>query len=150
MSLVKIPVINATVPAKFSNLGIIINQTGQEWWRAFNGNRSDYWNGVGVNCTNYLFIAFDDDYLLSSLLLMKSSILPHAPITINIYLDANASNFLQYFFFTPAVGVAQNFTRFFNQTLKSLPINQVLLGIVPDNPGYSLYLYELTFFGFRY
>ena len=60
-----IPVINGTMPAKFSYLGTRLNFSGAEWWNAFDNNRYTYWNALVGYVMNIILISFDDEYLLS-------------------------------------------------------------------------------------
>ena len=90
MPIMYINVTNGAVPAKFINSSAI-NVTGYEWWRAFDGNLSDYWTAYVPNTINYLLVTFNDEYLLASLQLTIMGHVLEDPQTIGVYLDENAT-----------------------------------------------------------
>jgi hypothetical protein len=66
MTLINITVINASVPISFPNSSKI-NQTGTQWYRAFDNNITTFWAAGYGTVINYLLVTFDNEYLLSSL-----------------------------------------------------------------------------------
>ena len=87
MSVVKLNVINGTLPGNFSKLVITLNAGGYEWWRAFDNNINTFWNALSNTVLDYMLITFDDEYLLNSLQLTVYCDVTHDPKIIDVYLD---------------------------------------------------------------
>ncbi|CAF1154031.1 unnamed protein product [Adineta ricciae] len=150
MRIVQMPVISGTLPSKFSYVDESFNASGVEWWRAFDGNIYTYWNRLGsYQVLDYIFITFNDSYLLNSLQLTVYGDGAHDPKIINIYLDENGTCLAQSFWFPQT----NNFTTFplnyFNTSVKPLATKHALLSIERWSV-YQAYLFELTFFGGLY
>ena len=151
MSLVRIPVINGTLPGNFSNLDITLNHTGYEWWKAFDNNIYTFWNAYSTTVHDYLLVTFDDEYLLSSLQLTVLGDMWHDPKTIDVYLDENAIYLGQSFSF-PLINNYSYLTfetSSFNSISKPLVTKQVML-VIDRWSGNQVWLFELTFFGALY
>ncbi|CAF1123952.1 unnamed protein product [Adineta ricciae] len=152
MSVVRIPVIGGTLPAQFSNLGIELNTTGDEWWRAFDNNIYTIWNPHSYLVPAYLWITFDDKYLLSSFQLTIYGDAWHDPKTIYVYLDENAM-YLGQLFTYPAINNGTYYLTLspslFNITNNPLATNQLLLMINPWETN-QVWGCEFTFFGGLY
>ena len=152
MSVVRIPVIGGTVPAQFSNLSIELNTTGDEWWRAFDNDIYTIWNPQSYLVPDYLWITFDDKYLLNSFQLTIYGDAWHDPKTIYMYLDENATYLGQSFSY-PAIDNGTYYLTLspslFNITNNPLATNQLLLVIDPWETN-QVWGCEFTFFGGLY
>jgi hypothetical protein len=128
MTLMNITVINGTVPINFLNSSKI-NSTNLQWYRAFDNNIATDWGAGIVNVINYLFITFDNEYLLSSLQLTIIGSGTFDPQTIYIYLDTNATCLGQSFWFPQITNSTFTFAPSqFNTSSRPLVAKQVLLG----------------------
>ncbi|CAF1308819.1 unnamed protein product [Adineta ricciae] len=145
MSVVRIPVIGGTSQAQFSNLGIELNTTGDEWWRAFDNDIYTIWNPHSYLLPDYLCITFNDKYLLSSFQLTIYDDAWHDPKTIYMYLGQSFSypainNGTYYHTLSPIL---------FNIANNPLATNQLLLMINPWKTN-QVWECEFTFFGGLY
>jgi hypothetical protein len=86
---VNVFIINGTVPAKYQSLGIVLNETNYEWYRAFDGNLSTFWNSETYNVPAYIFLTFDKLYRLNSLQLTVTGGIRHDPETMDVFFDEN-------------------------------------------------------------
>ena len=129
------------------------NLPGFEWWRAFNGNLTDYWYPV-ANYTNasFLWITFDDEYFLQSLRVFRAGAnLGIRPKTVTIYLDENATSFVETFgSYGVIVNPGWNPRNFFSGSITSVPIKQILIKVTTFSLIEPVNLYEVIFSGFRY
>ncbi|UJR12655.1 hypothetical protein I4U23_016829 [Adineta vaga] len=151
MTVLKIPVIDAILPAKFSNFDMSFNSSGEEWWRAFDNSIYTYWNRYGNDhVLDYVFFTFNDTYLLDSLQLTVVGDVTHDPKIIDVYIDENGTCFGQSFSFPQATS---NFYTFpssnFNTSVKPLATNHVLL-VIERWSMFQTYIAELTFSGGLY
>jgi hypothetical protein len=150
MTLVNITAINGAVPSNFPNSSKI-NTTGFEWFRAFDNNITTYWGAGYGTVINYLLVAFNNEYLLSSLQLSIRGIGTLDPQTIYVYLDANATCLGQSFWFPKITNSTFTFAPSqFNTSSRPVVAKQVLLGFTRWNMVGAVSLPELRFFGFLY
>lgn len=56
---------NAVLPVKFQTRNDSLHQPGGEWWTAFDNNLGTYWNSEVNPVPNYMFVTFDDEYLMT-------------------------------------------------------------------------------------
>jgi hypothetical protein len=146
MNLVKIPVINATVPSQYSNLNMQTNYPGEEWYRAFDGDFTTLWDAMANPGKNYILFTFDNLYLLRSLQLSVIGDGIHDPKTINLYSDANATHFVQSFSFPHVHNITTFAPILFNYTSNPTVTKQILLDITRWST-YQTFITELTLIG---
>ncbi len=63
-------------------------------WHAFDNNVGSLWNSGPSNVADYMFVTFDDEYLLTSIQLSVYGDIIHDPKLIEFYSDENATCFL--------------------------------------------------------
>ncbi|CAF0782762.1 unnamed protein product [Adineta steineri] len=151
MSIVKMSVINGTLPGNFSQLGIQLNVTGGEWFCAFDNNIYTFWNSNSYNVSDYMLITFNDTYLLHSLQLTVFGDGTHDPKAIDVYLDKEATYLVQSF--TYPLITNQSYLTFapsqFNNTIKPLVARELMINFERFTIN-QVWLFELSFFGSLY
>ncbi len=146
----RINVTNGIIPAKFLNLNLLLNYSGMEWWRAFDNNVGSLWNSCPPNVADYMFVTFDDEYLLTSIQLSVYGDITHDPKLIEFYSDENATCFLtnisyptesngSYWYTMPAT--------FLNNLERPIVAKYILIDVAERWSIYQVWLSELTFFG---
>ncbi|CAF1158902.1 unnamed protein product [Adineta ricciae] len=150
MTVVTIPVMTGTLPSVFSYVDESLNTSGVEWWRGFDGDIYTYWNRLGsYNVLDYLFLTFNDTYLLNSLQLTVYGDQTHDPKTISVYTDENGTCFGQAFSFSNVSSFTTFPVKTFNTNTRPIATNHVLISIERWST-FQTYLFELTFFGGLY
>ncbi|CAF0953811.1 unnamed protein product [Adineta steineri] len=151
MPIVKMNVINGTLPGNFSQLGIQLNSTGYEWFRAFDNNTYSYWNANSYNVSDYLLVTFNDTYLLHSLQLTVYGDGWHDPKAIDVYLDKEATCLGQSFAYPMITNLS--YLTFapnqFNNSIRPLAAKEVMINFERLSLN-QIWLFELSFFGGLY
>jgi hypothetical protein len=142
------PVVTGTLPSKFSYVDMSFNATGVEWWRAFDNKTNTFWNRLGsYNVLDYIFVTFDDTYLLNSIKLTVGGDGMHDPQTLAVYTDENGTCFEQSFWFPQITNGSFTFApRSFNTSARPLATKHALISIERWSI-YNTWLFELTFYG---
>ncbi|UJR16845.1 hypothetical protein I4U23_003744 [Adineta vaga] len=151
MTVVRMPVMTGTLPAKFSYVDMSFNTSGIEWWRAFDNDIYTYWNRLGsYNVLDYIFITFNDTYLLNSIQLTVYGDGDHDPQTLAMYMDENGTCLAQSFWFPRSNSSFYTYPLYyFNTSYKPLATNHLLMSIERWSTFQAWFL-ELTFFGGLY
>ncbi|CAF1244126.1 unnamed protein product [Adineta ricciae] len=151
MTVVPMPVMTGTLPAKFSYVDMAFNVSGEEWWRAFDNNIYSFWNRMGgMNVLDYIFLTFNDTYLLDSIQLTVTGDITHDPRTLGMYMDENGTCLGESFWFPKSNSSWYTYPKYyFNKSAKALVTNHLLMSIERWSI-YQVCLAELTFFGGLY
>lgn len=150
MNLKTITIINGTIPAKYSDLGIILNGTSCEWLRVVDGLSNTFWDAKAWTVTNYILFTFNNLYLLTSLQVAVRGDWWHDPQTINVFSDENGTCFIQSFSTPVANSSYYTFQPTpFNYINNPVATKQVLLAI-DRYSMYQVFLAEVTFVGALY
>jgi hypothetical protein len=146
-----ITVTNGTIPAKFLSLNLLLNYSGMEWWRAFDNDTSTGWNSGAIAVPDYLFVTFDDEYLLTSVQVTAYGDITHDPEIIEFYLDENATYLAANFSFPKAPGYYYTFApNYFNDSSTQIVAKEILINVAERWSIYQVWLIELIFFGIPY
>lgn len=141
---------NASLPARFANISINFNNTGQEWWRAFDNISTTAWNANPAHMPTYLYLTFDDEYLLTSLQLTVIGDTTHDPKFLDFFLDENVTALADIFSFPVAPSYWYTFPiQFFNYTYDPIVAKQIVINITRWT-SYQVWLCELGLFGIPY
>ena len=143
-------VIDGSVPSKFANLGIQLYKSGSEWSKGFDSSTSTIWNAVQGGVPNYLFITFDDNYLLRSMELAVRGDGVHDPKIIELYSDQNAECLMARFSYEKKTSAYTFPTDSLSNLNKSIVAKYLLINIAQRWTTWQTWLARLRFYGIPY
>jgi hypothetical protein len=122
-----------------------------EWWVAFDNDASTCWNSGPIIVPDYLFVTFDDEYLVTSVQVSAYGDITHDPKIIEFYLDENATYLAANFSFPEAPSYYDTFApNSFNDSGKPLVAKEILINVAERWSINQVWLAEITFFGIPY